>query len=63
MEIDKEIDHLRKLASQLLDKWALDSITNRVIELEAERTASSPEAVRTASVGDASFEVDPSRPK
>ena len=38
-EIDKEITHLRKLASQLLDQRALDSIKSLITDLEAERAA------------------------
>lgn len=38
-EIDKEITHLKKLASQLLDQRALDSIKNLIADLEAERVA------------------------
>lgn len=42
-EIDKEIAHLRKLASQVLDQRALESIQNQIVDLETERIALSEE--------------------
>lgn len=38
-EIDRELRHLRKLASQLTDQRTLDAIENLIANLEAEKTA------------------------
>jgi hypothetical protein len=43
-EIDRRIEHLRVLASQLMDQRALDGITSIVADLEAQRFALHPES-------------------
>ena len=38
-EIDNEIAHLRKVASQLVDQQTLDGINDLIADLEAEKAA------------------------
>jgi hypothetical protein len=47
-EIDREISHLRALASQLTDQQTLEGINDLIADLEAEKTALSDEKQSTA---------------
>ena len=38
-EIDKEVTHLRRLESQLIDQKTLDGIRDLITDLEAEKSA------------------------